>query len=309
MEITFEKAKEHSDHISNLIRSMDLINKEQVLMDIYMYVKSVTNEYYDGEKIAPEYQLIRSEVNIAEEKILSKILDVPVEFDLNDVKEKEDFFEDLIHKVREYLALKCWYFCGRMEFKDLNFVGECLNAANYVKAICDKRGITSYLLEIAPGYDSSTRLYGNDGLGFHYANIICYDGKYYLIDTTYSQFFYTSHNSLNRIGLVYIPSCNPGYFMLLNNGKDIATKIIRDGYVELDENVFKTYLDAFTISFRNGLYYENTNDFSFAAPYSIDDYIKFLRGESSQLSIEGKENLGYQKRPLKDPMMSFKRNN
>ena len=60
---------------------------------------------------------------------------------------------------------------------------------------------------------------------------------------------------------------------------------------------------TFTVSFRNGLYYENTNDFSFTAPYSVEDYVKFLHGENSQLNIEGEENLGYQRRPLKDPMM------
>ena len=309
MGITLKRVKENSDHIYDLIKTMNSCNKEQILIEIYKYVKSITNEYYDGEKIAPEYQFIRSGVSVAEGEVRSKILDVPGYFDLNDTKEKDNFLEDLVHKTREYLVLKNWWLGGKVEFDQMNFANECFNATKYVKAICDKRKITSHILEIAPGYDSSARLYGNDGLGFHYANIICYEGKYYLVDTTYSQFFYTSRNILDCIGLVYIPSCNPGYFMLLNNGKDIATKIIRDGYIELDEDVFKTYLDAFTISSRNGLYYENTHDFSFNSPYSLDDYIKFLHGDGSQLSIEGEENLGYQRRPLKDPMMVIKKNN
>lgn len=308
MDQAYVRFKEHTEHISSLIRNGNAVGKEQMLSDIYFYVKGITSEYYDGQKMISDYGFIRMFIRDAEDSILTKILNVPVEFDIKDTKEKDNFIEDLVHKTREYLVLKCWWYNGRVPFEKMNFAEECKNATYYAKDICNKKGITSYVLEIAPGFDSNSRLYGYDGLGFHYALVVYFENKYYLIDMTYSQFFYTKHNLLDRIGLVFIPPCDPGRFMMTDRGIEIATKIIRDGYIELNEDIFKTYMDAFTISFRNGLYYENTNDFSFKSSYSVDDYIKFLHGENSQLNIEGEENLGYQRRPLKNPMMLIKKN-
>ena len=36
----------------------------------------------------------------------------------------------------------------------------------------------------------------------------------------------------------------------------LEEKIVKDGFVELTEHNFKHYLDGFTLSFRNGLFYE-----------------------------------------------------
>lgn len=93
--------------------------------------------------------------------------------------------------------------------------------------------------------------------------------------------------------------------LMQNNGVNISKSILQDGYIVLNEDVFKTYLDAFTISFRNGLYYEETNDFSYTTKYTIDDYIIFLNGYDSQINHEIKDTLGYQKRPLKNYQLSF----
>ena len=305
---TYKRLNEHTDHINSLIKNMEVVGEKQTLSEIYSYVKSVTSDYYDGQNMIPEYKDIRNAIKLAEGKAITKILDVHVEFDLNDTKERDNFIEELVRKTREFLVLKYIFYYGILTFDKMDFTEECKNATEYAKDICDKKGITSYVLEIAPGYDSNARLYGYEGKGFHYALVVYYEGKYYLVDTTYSQFFYTNHNVLDRIGLVFIPPCAPGCFMMSDKGIKIATKIIQDGYIELDEESFKLYMDAFTISFRNGLYYENTNDFSFTSSYSVDDYIKFLRGVCSQLSIEGEENLGYQRRPLKNPMMLIRKN-
>ena len=105
-----------------------------------------------------------------------------------------------------------------------------------------------------------------------------------------------------------ISGCNPGVFMLMSNqGYKIADKIINDGYIELNDEIFKVYLDAFTVSFRNVLYYEETNDFSYTTNYTVDDYIRFLNGDDSQINHENRLYLGYQSIPLKNYKINFKR--
>ena len=80
--------------------------------------------------------------------------------------------------------------------------------------------------------------------------------------------------------------------------KKVAEVLLKRGWIELDQNVFKHYMDGFAISFRNGLYYEQTNDFSYTTNYTASDYEKFLFGADTQILHEGDEVLGYQKRPL-----------
>ena len=60
----------------------------------------------------------------------------------------------------------------------------------------------------------------------------------------------------------------------------------------------KYYLDGFAISFRNGLYYDETGDYSFTTPYTFDEYIDFLNGKDSQVKREGKLVLGYHEKPV-----------
>lgn len=97
--------------------------------------------------------------------------------------------------------------------------------------------------------------------------------------------------------------------LMTEKGRKIANTLISDGYIELNDEVFKTYLDAFTISFRNGLYYENTLDFSYTTEYSLDDYIRFIHGDDNQINHEDKLYLGYQSKPLKNYKLNFKKDN
>lgn len=296
---------EHSNTIYGILERLSKDNEEDILREIYLYVKGITNLYYYEncyeESLYSSYNLVRFSVSLAEERVLSRIINVSILFDSSDTVNKEKSFLDfLVYNTRKYLLEKKYLNDRIVKFEEINFANECQNAATYIKRICDENGFESYILCIAPGYDKTARLYGDDGFGFHYFNVVKYNGEYYLVDVTYSQFFYTNHNLLDRIGLVNIPPCDPGCFMLMtSNGFDIAAKIIERGYIKLDEQVFKAYLDAFTVSFRNGLYYECTDDFSFTTDYTIDDYVKFLGGYDSQINNEGEENLGYQRRPLR----------
>ena len=178
------------------------------------------------------------------------------------------------------------------------FTNDCYDSSGIVQEICDDNDIKSYRIEIHPGFSSKANLC--NGSGFHYFNILKVNNKYYLIDCTYRQFFKTKGNFLDKIGLLNMQGCLPGTFILMDKEREeVAKKLLRDGWIELDEKKLKTYLDAFAISYRNGIYYETTNDYSFTANYTIDDYIRFLKGEDNQINHEGKESLGHQKRPAK----------
>ncbi len=73
-------------------------------------------------------------------------------------------------------------------------------------------------------------------------------------------------------------------------------KILKDGWIKSDEDILKHYLDGFAISYRNGIYYAQTKDYSYKTSYNAEDYIRFLKEEDSQINHEGKEALGFQKR-------------
>ena len=87
--------------------------------------------------------------------------------------------------------------------------------------------------------------------------------------------------------------------------KKIAQKILKDGYIKLTPNVLKYYLDGFTNFYRNGTYYEETNDFSYEPTYQDSDYMAFLEGKDNQLNHEKEKYLAYQKLPLKNPNLNF----
>ena len=279
-------------------------NSEEILEGIYKYVKENSSKYYNKGLMHPGYGVIRDAIYELESYVKGRIIDVDVNFSLKD--KSDSFIEYLVYLGRKHLIEKHYRILknisDKLDLNLLNFTNYCKESAKYIKKICDEKGIDNYLLPIYPGYTNKYNLF--NGSGYHFANIIHYNNKYYLIDITYSQFFYKDRNNLERIGLVNIPGCTAGRFMLFDDiNKNIAINILKNGYIELNEEIIKRYLDAFTISFRNGLYYENTNDFSFKTNYTIDDYVSFFKGNDNQVKHEGYENLGYQKRPLKKKIL------
>ena len=295
--------RKHEKVIESYSRERNMNNYSEKLSEIYNYVKSISDIFYDGKTTHDTYMILMEAIIKAERKFPNKkLIDVPI--DLSVWPNKDNFIEFVVYLTRRYLIMEnC--FSYDYNINKINFTNDCQKAAEYIKQLCDSENIESYVLPIFPGYFEKARLF--EGGKFHFANIIKYNNKYYLVDTTYSQFFYERQNNLDRLGVMHLSCCLPGVFMLMTeSGKNIAKIILEKGYIELTEEIFKTYLDPFTISFRNGIYYENTGDFSYVVPYTTEDYIKFLNGEDSQLLHEGRENLGFQKRPLKTWNMRFK---
>lgn len=188
-------------------------------------------------------------------------------------------------------------YCFEDRYTSINQVDatdNCIAFSYIVKDICDKLGISSDIIKIWPGYDANARLFGMSG--FHYATIIFIQEKKYLVDLTYKQFFKKSHSFLEEIGVVGLCAPLPGIFMLMDEErKELVMELLQKGFIELKDNNLKLYCDGFTMSFRNGLYYEEFNT-DFSTNYSDQDYTNFLFNKNdNQINHEPIKCLG----PLK----------
>ena len=277
---------------------------------LYQFMKQIAPEYYQDKKIIRTYELLVKDFLMCE-KLYDKGLLINPSVHFSDLN--QDFpIEYLVYQTRKFLLKNYAFIAGDEEknkqyLQGMNMSNKCLECSEQVKiANARKTQLEFHYLLIYPAFKENCMIY--NGGGHHCACIVKHNSKYYLIDVTYSQFFYKYLNNLNRLGIMETGGCKAGYFMLMTEkGRMIANKLLSDGYIELDEETLKIYLDSFAISFRNGLYYEKTQDFSYSTDYTVEDYIKFLQGEDSQLQHEGRECLGFQKRPLKNSLMSFQR--
>lgn len=224
---------------------------------------------------------------------------------ISDIKDEEELLNALVFQARKKLLnIINMVLYRKLSLEQCDLSNYCLNASKIVKEICDQNNIQCEIVKLEPGYIFRSNLYGN--FGNHVFNIVTLNNKKFIVDLTYSQFFTIGKNLIERLGIPDIPSPNVGLFMTMSeNRKKVANKILSDGYILITEEVLKDYLDGFTIFYRNGLYYEETNDFSFTTKYSSDDYKNFLKGKDNQANYEDTSWLGYQKRALKNLKLDF----
>ncbi len=295
----------HLNKIKSFLNNTDKESYQNNLSELYKYVKKITNYYYNGISMSQDYKTICDEILKQESKINNqKLLITPINFNKNETD--FNFIEYLVYSTRLFLYNKHTYGFYHKDFENINLTNDCKLASNYINKKCLKYNVKCYTFTIYPGYENKIQIY--NGSGYHYFNIVKYINDYYLVDVTYSQFFYKNKNNLDRLGIVNLSGCNVGRFMIMTDySKSIASKILEDGYIKLDTTILKNYLDAFTVSFRNGLYYENTNDFSYKTDYTLRDYNNFFRGLDNQINHENLEYLGYQKKPLKNWQLDFKK--
>ena len=181
----------------------------------------------------------------------------------------------------------------------------CSYSSNLLARCANELDLDSRRVIIYPGFTKEHSLL-HFGSGYHAFNIITINDKKYIVDLTYRQFFLSDKSSLERIGVCSLFNTLPGKFMTLNEFRmETASKILKDGYVEMTDENMKNYFDGFALSFRNATYYDETDDFSFTTLYSPYDYMRFIDGEDSQLNHEGIERLGYQKKVLRNPNIRF----
>lgn len=308
-------AKEHI----NIIENMYFIGRQQgsyeaVIKNIYSFVKTIAPNYYHNNQMSRIYfEVVRKIISYEQIFPSEYIIDLTPKFDMNNnskitnKSEPIDILNYLVNETRKLLVLEqSWDTEKNIDIKDLILINKCKDASDIVKDLCDALNIESYVLMINPGYNKLDSLYNGDG--FHYCVIVKLEDKYYLIDCTYSQFFLTKYNFLERLGIVGLSGCDLGIFMTMTESRNkVATKILEDGWIELTETTIKDYFDGFTISYRNGLYYEDTLDFSYTTEYTVDDYKRFILRSDWQTRHEKRRCLGYQREPLKNHNLSFRK--
>ena len=286
-------------------------DKIKILKEAYDYAKALAIECYIENYGMYGFQDISQHILECESSIPRKFLlennpkIILSRQNLKDIKEEEELLNAIVGLARKHLIEEINSNLYRKKtLAECDLANYCLRISKYIEEICQKNNIPCYCKLIEPGYINYSTLYNH--YGCHAFDIVRLNDKNYLIDCTYSQFFITSKTLIDRLGIPMVTSPYAGLYMTMSeNRKKVAEKIINDGWILLTDEVLKDYLDGFTIFYRNGLYYEKTNDFSFSTSYTPTDYINFLKGNDSKNKHEKMSWLGYQKRPLNDPKITF----
>lgn len=321
--MTLEQAKKANDYYGEYCQEikkyytymLNLSNTDSKIKSIeqlYQYVKDISFELYSkDENFGKNYFAITSLV-LKCERLLSNeyVIDIKANYNPDDNlfvcgKNPEDILSYITNNARNFICSKANHQLN-LSLDKFNMVGQCLPVSNYIESLCREIGINCKKIALFPGFTTKPILC--NGIKQHYAVIVQIDGKEYLIDCTYAQFFQLNRCILQRIGIPKLSGCLSGAFMIMNDSRiKVAQKLLKDGWIKLDDVKLKDYMDGFALSYRNGLYYEQTNDFSFETKYSSKDYKNFLDGEDNQLNYESEFVLDFQKKPLKNPCLTLKK--
>ena len=287
-------------------------SKIECMEELYRYVKEIALKLCESDKNFDKNYFAISSLLLKCERLLPNkyIIDVKPNYNSNDNVwvpggKPQDILNFITNCARNFVCSKVHY-QENQTLESINMVGQCLPVSNFIENLCNELNIKCRKIGLFPGFTTTPILC--NGLKQHYAVIIEIDKKEYLVDCTYAQFFGLNRCILERLGVPKLSGCLAGIFMMMNESRiKVAEKILRDGWIKLEGNVLKDYLDGFAISYRNGLYYEKTGDFSYETRYSVDDYKNFLNGCDSQLNHEPRKFLDSQKIPLQDYSLIFKR--
>ncbi len=278
-----EQIKEIGRNISYNDTSANAIDS---INNIYKYLKEIVDDFYNKETNTinkPYNQLISITYDIRNNISNKFYIIPPTDF----YKYKENFHHNyntnidegrlldfIIHETYKiYQKEYVHFYPDNFEVYDLT--NGCYKISKIVKALCEEQHIKCQTIKMDAGFSNSAFLF--NGCRFYYFNIIELNNKQYLIDCSYKQFFLAKRNMIGSLGIPNFTTPLAGIYMMMDNERTkVAKEILKNGYILITPNNFKHYFDGFTLSFRNGLYYED------------------------------KELLGYQKRPLKNSNFRFK---
>ena len=299
---TYEHFLYLDDMASKIKKSNSLAQKEKFMNDAYAFAKEISPQYFDEYRLLANYKFIKHGILSCEDAMpIDFIMDSTPDFNREQnaiipvngtIEDKLDY---IVFMARKYLDKEVRKRTrGTVEFEHADLTDYCKCASDRINDLCLKLGLRFRQVLINPGFTEYPALY--DGSGYHYINMVIVDDKKYIIDTTYRQFFTTTYNNLNRLGIVEISNCRPGVFMMMTpERKKLAAEILKKGWFEATPTNMMYYFDGFAISYRNGLYYQETNDYSYTTGYSHEDYMNFINGVDNQVNYKREELLGLQR--------------
>lgn len=274
------KDGEYSDQFNNL-------------EELYRYVRSIQNDYFIDGNFSSEFNYIIKYLKRAEEVIPREFI---MESNLSYKIDEDDKLMSIIYNVRNILFDN--------NIND-SLIDKCTYSSNLVSRCARDLELSNRRIVLYPGFTKEHSLL-HFGSGYHAFNIVSVGEKNYIVDLTYRQFFLKDRSSLERIGVCSLFNTTPGKFMMMNESRiRTASKLLKDGYIEMTDENIKNYFDGFALSYRNATYYDETDDFSFTTNYSPYDYKRFINEEDSQLNHEGIDRLGFQKKILRNPNIRF----
>lgn len=275
------------------IKFGDMREQFDNLEELYRYVRSIQNNYFTDGNLSDAFNYITRYLKKSEE-------DIPREFIIDSNPNSSEISSDEEEKLR-YIIYNV-----RSKLLSGNINDPLTNKSSYSSNLVSKYSseldLDTRNIVIYPGFTKEQSL----SSGFHTFNIVTINNKKYIVDLTYRQFFLKDKSSLERIGVCTLLNTLPGRFMTMSDSRlKTASKILKDGYIEMTDENMKNYFDGFALSFRNATYYEEAEDFSFTTVYSPYDYMRFINEEDSQINHEGIDRLGYQKKVLRNPNIRF----
>lgn len=282
------------------------------LIDTYNYAKKVSNkdnkdeihELIVGNECAMPIGYIlnvNSKYNYDEMYIDENVVNI------DSFSSKDHLLNYIVFMIRYYVVsrFKPGFIYENGAIDKVDMLNLCYWVSKKVKKFCDKLNIKCELVRIDPAFNKEYDLL--KGYGHHYFNIITIEGEKYIIDCSYKQFFDIMGNFLEKLGIYGTIGPYCGIYMLQNEDRlKTATKLLEDGWIELDENNMKNYFDGFALSYRNALYYENMGCIDFSTNYTAKDYENFVFGDDDQGKRENIDYLGKQKIIIKKPKLIFK---
>ncbi len=311
-----------SDKINKIRRIINRLNDEIMtasnpdevmdrLNEMYNFIKEVSPSLYSEDfGINKVYYTLRSTLSIHEnfklphESIITMPkIDATFPKKRPDTKDHEAILNYIVSVTRNalYRKLTIGHKC-EMPLEEIDLTNECYDSAWYAFDVARNLGLEAKMLTIQPGFNPMSC---GEGMA-HCCTIIEIDSIPYLVDCTYSQFFWTKRCLPGRIGLMEYPGVAPGAFMVIDEERrKIAETILKQGWIENTPSVYKAYMDGFALCYRNGLYYEDTKDFTFKTSYTKENYDRFFSYDDDQFNHEEESHLCFQKRPLKDPHMKI----
>lgn len=300
--------RKYKKRVFSLSRETDITNYSK---EFYNGLKELASYYYPEEVVPFDYRYLAREIILFEkflptdsifsfqEHDFSKVLDRPTS-----LKQDEFVLDYLVDQTRNYLFDEVSLSREYYPYETYDLQDKCVKAVDFLMGIAHGLGIEYRRFIIYPCFKRDNRVMN----AIHAFLLVKLNGREYLIDCTYSQFCTSVRCDLNRIGVPLFAGPAPGTFMQYDDfHKDVALTILNRGWIEYTDETKKAYLDGFLLSYRNGLFYERSNDFSFISPYTALDYEHFFYGEDDLFHYEKKEELGYQLKPLSNPNMLIKR--